>query len=139
MLGVGIAVVVLAAVMFTSRDASTASLGADAARPVTEAVASRAQGSCWFKVQNRSSRSDQVSQWRTVSATGARTERIGDLLIVTGGIQPGVRGDHFYGCSLYEYTEGSPVVMSATSAPGPVRPDTLIPYGFSPQGRKLQQ
>src|SRR5215212_2091325 len=110
------------------------------ARPTTSAfqtmesvdpqLAEKAQTSCWFKVKNRSSRSEEVRQWVSVSATGATTMRLGELLIVTGAIQPPVRDDYFYGCSLLEYTAGSPVVMTATTAPAPLSADNLIPFGF---------
>jgi len=107
--------------------------------PVDPQLAAKAKDSCWFKVKNRSSRTDEVRQWEAVSSTGAKTERLGELLIVTGAIEPSVRDDHFYGCSLFQYTEGSPVVMTAMSAPSPIRAHNVIPYGFSEDGKKQQQ
>jgi len=107
--------------------------------PVDPQLAAKAKDSCWFKVKNRSSRSDEVRQWGAVSSTGANTERLGELLIVTGAIEPSVRDDHFYGCSLFQYTQGSPVVMTATSSPSPVRAHNVIPFGFSEDGKKQQQ
>lgn len=103
---------------------------------VDDDLSAKAQGSCWFKVKNRSSRGEEVRLWNSTSSTGARTERLGELLMVTGAMDPPVRGERYYGCSLYEYTKGSPGVMTATSSPAPVRADTLIPYGFSREGIK---
>jgi hypothetical protein len=90
-------------------------------------------------VKNRSSRAEAVRQWNSVTSAGAKTQKLGELLIVTGAIEPSVKDDHFYGCSLYQYTEGSPLVMSAMTSSAPVRADTVIPFGFSSDGRKLQQ
>lgn len=107
--------------------------------PVPEQLAAKAENSCWFKVKNRSSRTSEVRLWSSVSSTGAKTGRLGELLIVTGAMEPPVGDDHFYGCSLFEYTEGSPVVMTATTSSAPVRADNVIPFGFSHDGKKLQQ
>jgi hypothetical protein len=107
--------------------------------PVDPQLAAKAKDSCWFKVKNRSSRSSEVRQWEAVSSTGANTERLGELLIVTGAIEPSVRDDRFYGCSLFQYTEGSPVVMTATTSPSPIRAHNVIPFGFSEDGKKQQQ
>ena len=107
-----------------------------AMEPVGDAVAAQAQSGCWFKVKNRSSRSDEVRLWSASSSTGARTERLGELLIVTGAMAPAVHDARYYGCSLFEYTPGSPVVMIAKSSTNPVRADSLIPYGFSKEGKK---
>jgi hypothetical protein len=108
-------------------------------QPVDAPLAEKAQNSCWFKVKNRSSRSEEVRQWASVSSTGAKTERLGELLIVTGAMEPPVHEDHFYGCSLFEYTQGSPVVMTAVTSPRPVGADRLIPFGFSEDGTKQQR
>ena len=108
-------------------------------QPVDAALAAKAQDNCWFKVKNRSGRADQVRQWQSVTSIGAHTVRLGDLLLVTGAIEPMVGDDGFYGCSLFEYTAGSPVVMSVMASATPVRLDTLIPYGFSADGRKQRQ
>jgi hypothetical protein len=61
---------------------------------------------------------------------------LGDLLIVSGAIEPAVRDARYYGCSLFEYQPGVPVVMTATAAPIPVRADSVIPFGFGKDGRK---
>ncbi len=120
-----------------SRSAPAATI--QATQPVDDQLAGKAEGNCWFKVKNRSSRSEEVRLWTHVSSTGARTERLGQLLVVTGAMDPAVRDARYYGCSLYEYTSGSPVVMTATTASVPVRADSVIPYGFSRDGRKQLQ
>ena len=107
-----------------------------ALQPVDEAVAKKAETSCWFKVANRSSAREEVRLWKASSSVGATTGRLGDLLIVAGAMQPAVRDARYYGCSLFEYQPGVPVVMTATAAPVPVRADTVIPYGFGKDGRK---
>jgi hypothetical protein len=132
-----VAVSVIAYSMAESRTPPEAT--AQAQGPVDPQLAAKAKDSCWFKVKNRSSRSSEVRQWESVSSTGANTERLGELLIVTGAIQPSVRDDSFYGCSLFQYTEGSPVVMTATTSPSPVRAHNVIPFGFSEDGKKQQQ
>jgi hypothetical protein len=107
-----------------------------ALQPVDDAVAKKAQTSCWFKVANRSSERDEVRLWKASSSVGATTGRLGDLLIVSGAMQPAVRDARYYGCSLFEYQPGVPVVMTATAGPAPVRADTVIPFGFGKDGRK---
>ena len=123
----------------TTASAKSGNLTMQTLEPVDPALAAKAQTSCWFKVKNRSSRAAEVQQWAGITSTGATTERLGDLLIVSGAMSPAVKDDHFYGCALYEYTQGSPVVLMATSSPAPVREDTLIPYGFSRNGHKQLQ
>jgi hypothetical protein len=105
-------------------------------RPVDEDVAKKAQTSCWFKVTNRSSEREEARLWEASSSVGATTGRLGDLLIVSGAIEPAVRDARYYGCSLFEYRHGVPVVMMATAAPMPVRADSVIPFGFAKDGRK---
>jgi hypothetical protein len=105
-------------------------------RPVDEALALKAQDNCWFKVKNRTSRSEEVHLWNASSSVGAKTARMGELLIVTGGMEPAVRDDRYYACALFEYRPGSPVVMKATSTPLPATIDSVVPYGFSKDGRK---
>ena len=104
--------------------------------PVDEAVAKKAQTSCWFKVTNRSSDREEVRLWKASSSVGATTGRLGDLLIVSGAMEPAVRDARYYGCSLFEYQPGVPVVMMATATPTPVRADSVIPFGFAKDGRK---
>lgn len=105
-------------------------------QPVDEALALKAQANCWFKVKNRTGRSEEVRLWNASSSVGAKTERLGELLIVSGAIEPAVRDDRYYACSLYEYTPGSPVVMKATSTTLPETASGVVPYGFSKDGRK---
>jgi hypothetical protein len=105
-------------------------------QPVSEELAAKAQSGCWFKVKNRSSKSEEVRLWNAATSMGSRTERLGELLIVTGALNPPVHEARYYGCSLFEYTPGSPVVMTATAGSNPIRADSLIPYGFSKDGHK---
>src|SRR5689334_243727 len=105
-------------------------------QPVAEKVAKKAQTNCWFKVTNRSSDREEVQLWKGASSVGATTGRLGDLLIVSGAMEPPVRDARYYGCSLFEYQPGVPVVMMATAAPIPVRADSVIPFGFGKDGRK---
>lgn len=140
MVGLGAIVLVVASVLtLSSVEPKRTGYTMQALEPVDAPLAAKAENSCWFKVKNRSSRAEEVRQWDAVSSSGAKTERLGELLIVTGAMQPGVHEDHFYGCSLFQYTQGSPVVMTAKTAPAPVRTDNLIPYGFSADGKKQQQ
>jgi hypothetical protein len=105
-------------------------------QPVDENVAKKAQTNCWFKVANRSSEREEVRLWKASSSVGATTGRLGDLLIVSGALEPAVRDARYYGCSLFEYQPGVPVVMMATATPMPVRADSVIPFGFAKDGRK---
>lgn len=105
-------------------------------QPVADDLAAKAQSSCWFKVRSRSGRSEEVRLWEATKSVGASTVRLGQLLIVTGSLERPVHDARFYGCSLFEYTPGSPVVMTAIVSAVPVRADNLIPYGFSKDGQK---
>ena len=108
-------------------------------RPIDPALAAKAEDSCWFKVRSRSGKAAAVKLWAAVSPNGARTERLGELLVVTSAMEPAVRDDRFYGCSLFEYTAGSPVVMTVMTSSSPVRPDTVVPLGFSKDGMQQQR
>ena len=108
-------------------------------QPIDPALAAKAEDSCWFKVRSRSGKAAEVKLWAAVSPNGAHTERLGELLVVTGAMEPAVRDDRFYGCSLFEYTAGSPVVMTVMTSSSPVRPDTVVPLGFSNDGMKQQR
>lgn len=119
-----------------SASSNDATENAHTLQPVDAALAAKAQASCWFKVKNRTSKGDEVRLWNASSSTGATTERLGQLLIVNGAMEPSVHDSRYYACSLYEYTKGSPVVMSATSSPMPVPIDNVIPYGFARDGHK---
>jgi len=132
----------LAIAYVTVRSLPASELSTAASRqlqPIDAQLAAKARDNCWFKVKNRSGRADKVRQWQSVTSIGAKADRLGDLLIVTGAIEPMVGDDHFYGCSLFEYTAGSPVVMSVVASAVPVRVDMVIPYGFSADGRKQQR
>ncbi|MGE3509984.1 MAG: hypothetical protein AB7N65_13990 [Vicinamibacterales bacterium] len=118
----------------TSADSSSTAM--QTLQPVDEALALKAQTQCWFKIKNRTSRGEEVRLWNASSSVGAKTERRGALLIVTGAIEPAVHDDRYYACSLFEYTPGSPVVMKATSTTLPATIDSVIPFGFSRDGRK---
>ncbi len=136
-MGLGAVALVVASVFASPTDkAPVADL---TMHPVDAALAAKAEDSCWFKVKNRSGKAAEVKQWAAVSPNGAHTERLGELLIVTGAMWPAVRDDRFYGCSLFEYTAGSPLVMTAMSSPNPVRADTVVPFGFSKDGTKQQR
>ena len=135
--GLGAVALVVASVFASPTDKTPTT--ALATGPVDAAVAAKAEDSCWFKVKNRSGKAAEVKQWTAVSPNGAHTERLGELLIVTGAMWPAVHDDRFYGCSLFEYTAGSPVVMSAMSSPSPVRADSVVPFGFSKDGTKQQR
>lgn len=108
-------------------------------RPIDPALAAKAEDSCWFKVRSRSGKAAEVKLWAAVSPNGAHTERLGELLVVTSAMEPAVRDDRFYGCSLFEYTAGSPVVMTVMTSSSPVRPDTVVPLGFSKDGMQQQR
>ena len=140
LVGLGmVALAVVSAIAISRVESRTPGVSVQASEPVDSQLAAKAKDSCWFKVKNRSSRSTEVRQWESVTSTGATTERLGELLIVTGAMEPAVRDDHFYGCSLFQYTQGSPVVMTATTSPSPIRAHNVIPFGFSEDGKKQQQ
>jgi hypothetical protein len=140
LLGFGVVVLVVGFFLATSSPkARTSNVTMQVMEPVDAQLAAKAEEGCWFKVRNRSSRTDERRQWSSVSSTGAKTEKLGELLIVTGAMEPAVGDDHFYGCSLFQYTQGSPLVMSVTTAPVPVRVDNVIPFGFAKDGKKLQE
>lgn len=139
LMGFGVVALVVGSFAISASRPEATRATTEAVEPVSEQLSAKAEDSCWFKVKNRSSRSSEVSQWRSVSPTGAKTERLGELLIVTGGMDSAVRDDRFFGCSLFQYTQGSPVVMSAITSPLPIRADAVIPFGFSRDGQKLQQ
>jgi len=140
MVGLAVIVLVVGSVLTLSSVESTRTgYTMQTLEPVDAQLAGKAQNSCWFKVKNRSSRATEVRLWESVTSSGAKTERLGDLLIVSGAMEPAVQGDHFYGCSLFQYTQGSPVVVSAKTSSAPLRTDSLIPFGFSPDGKKQQQ
>src|SRR4051812_17250988 len=113
--GVGLAVGIAAAV--SSRASHpTSSDSQSNSTPVDQELAAKAQEHCWFSVKSHYTRTDATRDWGGLSSSGARTDRLGDLLIVIGAIQPSVGDDRFYGCALFQYTEGSPVVMTTKTS-----------------------
>ena len=136
--GLGAVALVVASVFASPTDKSPTSADVSM-QPLDPAVAAKAEDSCWFKVKSRSGKAAEVQQWAAVSTNGASTERLGELLVVTGAMTQAVQDARFYGCSLFEYTKGSPVVMTARTASGPVRPDMVVPFGFSKDGMKQQR
>jgi hypothetical protein len=104
--------------------------------PVTPELATKAREHCWFNVKSHYTKTNATRDWGGLSSSGVATERLGDLLIVTGGIEPAVGDERFFGCSLFEYTEGSPVVMTTKTSPTPLRADLLVPLGFTSGGQK---
>ncbi len=135
--GLGAVALVVASVLASPTDRSPKAADITM-QPIEPALAAKAEDSCWFKARSRSGKAAEVKLWAAVSPNGAHTERLGELLVVTGAMEPAVRDDRFYGCSLFEYTAGSPVVMTAMTSPSPVRPDTVVPFGFSKDGMKQQ-
>ena len=107
------------------------------ATPVDSALAAKAQDHCWFSVKSRSTVVKAATGGRAFTATSAGASRLGDLILVTGTIEPAAGDARFYGCALYEYTEGSPVVMSSRTSSSPPGTSTLIPAGFTTDGRRL--
>jgi len=103
---------------------------------VDTALAAKAQNQCWYSVK---SRTDVVkaAKGQQLSRSGGEVQRLGDLILVTGAIEPAVGDDRFYGCALYEYTEGTPAVMMSNTWATPPAPHALIPAGFLPNGRKM--
>jgi len=120
----------------TTASAKSGNLTMQTLEPVDPALAAKAQTSCWFKVKNRTSKGDEVRLWNASASNGAKAGRLGELIIVTGAMDPPVRDNHYYGCALYEYNAGSPVALTATAATLPVRFDSVIPYGFARDGHK---
>jgi hypothetical protein len=105
--------------------------------PVDAVLSTKAQEHCWFSVKSRSNIAKVAAGGTALSSAGAGAERMGDLILVTGAIEPAVGDNRFYGCALYEYTEGSPVVVSSTTSSSLPRADALIPPGFARDGKKL--
>lgn len=105
--------------------------------PVDSSLAAKAQDHCWYSVKNRSAVAKAVTGGRALSATSAGAKRLGDLIVVTGTIEPAAGDARYYGCALYEYTAGSPVVMSSRTWSTPPPANALIPAGFSNDGKRL--
>jgi hypothetical protein len=120
-----------------SRSSRPAGVGVESSsKPVDQELAAKAQEHCWFNVKSQLARTNANRDLGGLSSSGARTERLGDLLIVTGAMQPSVGDVRFYGCSLIQYTEGSPVVMATKTSANPLRAESVVPFGFTPEGKK---
>ena len=111
--------------------------GLQVVAPVDSALAAKAQDHCWFSVKSRSTVVKAATGGRTLTATSAGATRLGDLILVTGTIEPAAGDARFYGCALYEYTEGSPVVVSTRTSSSPPPTNVLIPAGFTQNGKRL--
>jgi hypothetical protein len=123
-------------VTFGGKSAQQEDPGPRPATPVDSVMAAKAQDHCWFSVKRRSPLAKAAAGGRALSGTSAGAQRVGDLILVTGTIEPAVGDDRFYGCALYEYTEGSPVVVSATTSSSPPGANALIPAGFTSDGKR---
>ena len=130
-LAIGVTVVV-----FADRAGRATGVNLQHSSPVEPALAAKAQEHCWFNVKNRSGRPKTSTSAPLMSSSGSAAERIGDLVIVTGAIDQAPDDNRFYGCALYQYTEGSPVVVATKVSHAPIRPDALIPLGFTSEGKK---
>ena len=102
---VGLAVAVAASVSSRSSDSSVGDVSGTSTT-VDPDLAAKAQDHCWFNVRSRVARTYPTRDPGSVSSSNARTERRGDLLIVTGVIEPSVGDDRFYGCSLFDTPRG---------------------------------
>src|SRR5207237_1415917 len=72
-----VALIAASAVGYSIVRSRTAEGTVQTVEPVDAQLAAKAESSCWFKVKNRSSRTDEVRQWESVVSTGAKTERLG--------------------------------------------------------------
>jgi hypothetical protein len=97
-------------------------------------LAVKAQEHCWFSAKSRLTRGKSSSS--AVTSAGSMTEGRGDLILVTGASDSTVGDDRYYGCALYQYTPGSPVVVATKTSSSPLRPDALVPLGFTSEGKK---
>jgi hypothetical protein len=134
-LGAVVLAVVVLLVFFFNRASQSSSVSFQQTSEVDPATRAKAEEHCWFSVKSRSdlAKADRVLR---ISSAGATTQRLGDLIIVTGALERAVGDTRFYGCALYEYTEGSPVVVASKASASPLRADALIPYGFTSAGKK---
>ena len=103
---------------------------------VDSALAAKAQDHCWYSVKSRSNVA-KASKGKQLTSTGGEVQRLGDLILVTGAMSPSVGDDRFYGCALYEYTQGTPAVMMSNTWATPPAPHAMIPGGFLANGRKM--
>ena len=134
----GIAVVVAVAIVtFDQQPAQRTNVSPQHPTPVDATLAAKAHDHCWYSVKSHSNFAKAAAQGPAPSSTGGGAQRLGDLILVTGAIEPAVGDDRFFGCALYEYTEGSPVVVSSKTWTSPPRTDELIPLGFKSDGKKM--
>ncbi len=103
---------------------------------VDSALATKAQEHCWYSVKSRSNVA-KATKGQQLTSTGGEVQRLGDLILVTGAMSPSVGDDRFYGCALYEYTQGTPAVMTSKTWATPPAPHAMIPAGFLANGRKM--
>ncbi len=103
---------------------------------VEPALATKAQEHCWYSVRSRSN-VVKAAKGQPLTTSGGDVQHLGDLILVTGAISPTIGDDRFYGCALYEYTQGTPAVMMSRTFPTPPTPHALVPAGFAGNGKKL--
>ena len=135
----GVAVVVAVAIVTFGNQpaAQRTNVNAQHPTPVDAALAVKAQDHCWYSVKSHSDFAKAAAHGPVPSSAGGGAQRLGDLILVTGAIEPAVGDDRFFGCALYEYTAGSPVVVYSITSTSPPRADALIPLGFTSDGKKL--
>lgn len=135
----GVAVVVAVAIVTFGNQpaAQRTNVNAQHPTPLEGALAAKAQDHCWYSVKSHSTFAKAAAHGPPPSSTGGGAQRLGDLILVTGAIEPAVGDDRFFGCALYEYTQGSPVVVSSKTSTSPPRTDELIPLGFTSDGKKM--
>jgi hypothetical protein len=135
-LGAVVLAIAVTVVLFADRAGRSTGVNLQRSSPVEPAMATKAQEHCWFNVKNRSGQPKASASGPMMTSSGSAAERIGDLIIVTGAIDQAPDDNRFYGCALYQYVEGSPVVVATKTSHAPLRPDALIPLGFTSEGKK---
>ena len=135
----GIAVLIAVAILTFGNQpaAQRTNVNAQHPTPLEGALAVKAQDHCWYSVKSQSDFAKAAANGPPPSSTGGGAQRLGDLILVTGAIEPAVGDARFFGCALYEYTQGSPVVVSSKTWTSPPRTDELIPLGFTSDGKKI--
>lgn len=133
----GVAVVVAVGIAtFGAQSAQRTNVDPPRPTPLEGALAVKAHDHCWYSVKSHSDFAKAAARGPAPSSTGGGVQRLGDLILVTGAIEPAVGDDRYFECALYEYTEGSPVVVFSTTSTSPPRTDALIPLGFTSDGKK---
>lgn len=133
--GIGLAIA-LAIVTFRGNSSQATDAKPAVATPVDAVLAAKAQDHCWFNVKSRSNVAKAASG-RSLTGTSAGATRLGELILITGTIEPAAGDDRYYGCALFEYTQGSPVVVSSQTYSAPPAAHALIPAGFTADGKRL--